>query len=190
METSDARVRYTRRALKEALLEILKEKPIAKVTIKELCERAHLNRGTFYLHYDTPNDLLKEIESDFISENLVYMDPYMKETHNLTNLTGLFTCIMENRELCQVLMGPHGAPQFLDRIQATVKGGVLADWQAEFPEYSAADLEFVYDFICPGAMRAILSWLADDRGLSTADFARRLDRLGHYCHLAIREFGP
>lgn len=42
--------------LKESLLKILQKKPIAKVTIKELCEEAHLNRGTFYLHYCEPND--------------------------------------------------------------------------------------------------------------------------------------
>ncbi|MBQ6035886.1 MAG: TetR family transcriptional regulator, partial [Lachnospiraceae bacterium] len=66
MAALDTRVRYTKEVLKKALLDLLKTKPISKVTIKELCEAAGLNRGTFYLHYYEPNDVLKEIEEDFL----------------------------------------------------------------------------------------------------------------------------
>lgn len=41
----DTQVQSTKCALKSALLWILKTKPIAEVTIKELCEAAGLNRG-------------------------------------------------------------------------------------------------------------------------------------------------
>ena len=51
MKRSDARVRYTRKVLKESLLSLLKEKPINKITVKEVCELAELNRATFYSHY-------------------------------------------------------------------------------------------------------------------------------------------
>ncbi|MBP5168957.1 MAG: TetR/AcrR family transcriptional regulator, partial [Oscillospiraceae bacterium] len=68
MENLDTRVRYTKSVLKESLLQLLKDKPITKVTIKELCETAKLNRGTFYLHYNEPNDVLREIEKEFVQE--------------------------------------------------------------------------------------------------------------------------
>ena len=48
---SDARVRYTQHALKQALLTLLKEKSVNKITVKEVCELAELNRATFYSHY-------------------------------------------------------------------------------------------------------------------------------------------
>lgn len=54
--------------------------------------------------------------------------------------------------------------------------------------YDRADLEFVYEFILPGAMRLILNWTGEDDRLSPEELGWRLDRLGHYCHLAIREF--
>ena len=47
---SDARVRYTQRALKQALLTLLKEKSVNKITVKEVCALAELNRATFYSH--------------------------------------------------------------------------------------------------------------------------------------------
>ena len=44
----------------EAFLALLEEKDFAYITVKEICERAGVNRSTFYLHYETVNDLLAE----------------------------------------------------------------------------------------------------------------------------------
>ena len=48
---SDARVRYTQHALKQALLTLLKEKSVNKITVKEVCELAELNRAAFLSDY-------------------------------------------------------------------------------------------------------------------------------------------
>lgn len=187
MKNEDTRVQFTKRVLKDALLQILKDKPIGKVTIKELCEEAGLNRGTFYLHYNEPNDVLREIESDFVHEQLAFFDPYLKND-NPDQLAKLFGAVVQNRDLSLVLFGHNGAPQFTDRIKAMVREGVLREWQKEFPKYSRADLEFVFEFVFPGAMQLILNWLNDSSTLPVSEFAHRLDLLGHYCHLAIQEF--
>ncbi len=188
MKETDNRVQYTKSTLKSALLSILKTKPIAKVTIKELCEQAHLNRGTFYLHYNEPNDILKEIEEDFVTTHLGKYSPYVNSAYDTAILSKLFLSMIENRELCLTLMGPNGAPQFTERIKHLMRPSLLEDWRREFPEYSLEDLEFSYEFIFPGATNLILQWLRNPKGLTTEEIARRLDRLGHYCHLAIREF--
>lgn len=180
MKETDTRIQYTKSALKGALLRILKTKPIAKVTIKELCEEAHLNRGTFYLHYCEPNDVLKEIEEDFVSEHLGRFSPYINSRHDLPILSKLFFSMIENRELCLILMGPNGAPQFTERIKHMMWPTLLEDWRRDFPQYSLEDLEFTYEFIFPGATNLILQWLRNPKGLTTEEIARRLDRLGHY----------
>lgn len=187
MENEDTRVQYTKAVLKDSLLEILKEKPITKVTVKELCEKARLNRGTFYLHYAEPNDVLINIEEDFIKEKMSFFDPYLKDD-NPDYLTKLFGTIMQNREISLVLLGPHGAPQFTERIKAMVRDEVITEWQKEFPDYRRDDLLYVFEFAFPGAMQLILNWLADSSSLPASELAHRLDCLGHYCHLAIKEF--
>lgn len=188
MKETDTRIQYTKNALKTALLRILKTKPISKVTIKELCEEAHLNRGTFYLHYCEPNDVLKEIEEDFITEHLGHFSPYMNVKHDTSILSKLFLSMIENRELCLTLMGPNGAPQFTERIKRLIWPTLLEDWRRDFPEYRLEDLELCYEFIFPGATNLILQWLRNPKGLTTEEIARRLDRLEHYCHLAVKEF--
>lgn len=189
MEYMDNRVRYTKMVLQQALLKILKTKHIDKVTIKEICEEAKVNRGTFYLHYSNPNDLLMEIEQQFIEENMAYFSPYMTDVSQIDQLAGMFTCILRNQEICRIIMGKNGNPRFLERIQGMIRENVVDGWCKEFPSYMRADLDYVFDFVFTGSMRLILNWLEDNHGMSTADLASRLDRLGHYCHLAIPEFG-
>ena len=187
MKNEDTRVQFTKKVLKDALLRLLKDKPIGKVTIKELCEEAGLNRGTFYLHYNEPNDVLKEIEEEFVREKMSFFDPYLKND-NPDQLALLFGAILSNSELSLILFGRNGAPQFTERIKSLVREGVLREWQKEFPAYERSHLEFVFEFVFPGAMNLILGWLSDSGSLSVSEFAHRLDLLGHYCHLAIREF--
>ena len=66
MEKTDARKRYTQLVLKQALLKLLKEKPVNKITVKEVCELAQLNRATFYAHYRDCFALLESIENELI----------------------------------------------------------------------------------------------------------------------------
>ena len=49
-DTQDRRVRRTRMRLQQAMLELLKEKDARSITVRELTERADVNRGTFYAH--------------------------------------------------------------------------------------------------------------------------------------------
>ena len=51
----DRRKKYTRKVLKESLIALLADdKPISAVTVKEICERADINRSTFYMHFSDP----------------------------------------------------------------------------------------------------------------------------------------
>lgn len=56
----DYRTRVTKMLIRKAFTDMLKEKPIQSITIKELCETAGINRGTFYSHYSDIYDLLEK----------------------------------------------------------------------------------------------------------------------------------
>ena len=55
----DQRVRLTRNLLKNALVQLMQEQHIAKISIRAICEVAGINRSTFYVHYTDQYDLLK-----------------------------------------------------------------------------------------------------------------------------------
>lgn len=188
MNNQDARVRVTKEMLHRALLRMLREQPIGAVSVKDLCAEAGINRGTFYLHYGQPQDVLKEIENNFIAENMETFDRFWDDGKNLSYLTKIYSCVLQNRELCRVLMGDNGDPQFLGSMRNLVRDGIVDEWQKEFPAYDRERLNFIFDYVFLGSMRLMLNWIDNDQDLSPSQFARRLERLGHYSLIAAGEF--
>ena len=188
MAKSDRRVRYTKKALHEAVLELLKTKSIDDLTVKEICEHADVNRGTFYLHYTQPSDVLKEVENEFVAENMAFFDAYWENGRDTGIMAEIFRCVMENKEICRILMGRNGDPQFLDSLENLCRNEVVQEWKKEFPAYDEDKLHFLTEYVFRGSMSLILKWIDDDQGLSVEQFAQRMERLGHYSLIAVGEF--
>ena len=53
----DLRIEKTERGIKNAFIELRSRKPLEKITVKELCESARINKSTFYAHYKDIYDL-------------------------------------------------------------------------------------------------------------------------------------
>ncbi len=62
------RIRLTKRLLQESLLALMEKKAITEISISELCEKAGINRSTFYKHYGSQYDVIKEMENEMIEE--------------------------------------------------------------------------------------------------------------------------
>ena len=93
----------------EAFLEILEKKDFAYITVKEICEKAGVNRSTFYLHYETVNDLLAECTQYIIDQFVAYMP------HN----TGKFFEKLQTRPLEELhLITPEYLTPYLNYIKA------------------------------------------------------------------------
>lgn len=60
MNRSESKYFATATRMDEAFLELLEKKDFTYITVKEICEKAGVNRSTFYLHYETVSDLLAE----------------------------------------------------------------------------------------------------------------------------------
>ena len=63
----------------EALIVLLEKKNIEYITIKEICEYAGVNRSTFYLHYETIDDLLSETIEYITNKLVTYFNENPKE---------------------------------------------------------------------------------------------------------------
>ena len=75
MNKSESKYFATAVRMDEAFLELIEKKDFAYITVKETCERAGVNRSTFYLHYETVGDLLAESAQHIIDEFVACM-PY------------------------------------------------------------------------------------------------------------------
>ena len=59
----DLRYIKTEKAIRKTFHELLQEKDISKITVKERTERAEINKTTFYAHYETLQDLVNTLET-------------------------------------------------------------------------------------------------------------------------------
>lgn len=64
----DMRVVKTRRAIRNALIELAEEKDVEKITVKELCERAEISKPAFYSHCGNIYDVVDEIENEVVQK--------------------------------------------------------------------------------------------------------------------------
>ncbi len=62
----DLRVKKTKKAIRRAFFELIRQKPVEKITVRELSELAEINKTTFYAHYDTIYDLVDQLEQEMI----------------------------------------------------------------------------------------------------------------------------
>lgn len=86
----DRRTVYTVNVIKDSFLELIQDNPYSKITIKKICQTAEISRSTFYLHFDSINDVLNAVlddaimttSTDYISINDFSVD-YLKENESL-----------------------------------------------------------------------------------------------------------
>ncbi len=91
------RVALTKRLLKETLIEELKDAPLSQVTIKSLCERAQLNRSTFYAHYADVYELFREIEDDYLA-HVVFFTSSMNQHEKLSRIVKYTLYVQKNKD--------------------------------------------------------------------------------------------
>lgn len=116
----DRRAVRTKNALKNAMLAQMKRKDISRITVSELADAADVGRGTFYLHYADPYDLLDKIEDELVGKITEYTSPVINHMDNeslLTHLENIWRYIFENMETFKVLMGPGYRGRFMEKFK-------------------------------------------------------------------------
>lgn len=149
---TDRRVKYTQMVLKESLLEILKERPIERVTVKEICDRADINRSTFYVHYGSPQELLDSITKEMYDE-------IMQKKRDFTDIKGYMS------QICEIMY------EYRDLMLVIIRAGNMATmfqiadlWKEDFMKgFDSLGLpreqkEVIFLYITCGAFSVIVSW--------------------------------
>ena len=153
---TDARVKYTRMVLKKALLELLEHKPVNKITVKEICERAGLNRATFYAHYTDCFDLLESIEEELFGQFERSMQNYVQSFDIAALVDGLYGIIQENEAVCRVLLFGRRSTELIHRMIVYAHDLSIASWRRTLKKASDDELEMLYLCLSNGLLSVVL----------------------------------
>lgn len=111
---TDARIRYTKFAIRNAFLELLRKYSIEKVTVAEICRIAEINRATFYRYYDNQYDLLSNLENEMFEEIKSSLFECKNDIDMLTEQ--IFTKFVEKKKVWTLLLSNHADLGFQNKI--------------------------------------------------------------------------
>ncbi len=174
MNKSESKYFNTAAKMDEALLTLLEKKDFAYITVKELCETAGVNRSTFYLHYETVDDLLAECV-DYMNnkcfrryseriphsggevasarlEDLVFITP--------EHLKIYLEFVRENKHLIRTALN-HPVTLRTDKTLEKMSASVLSPVLSRF-HFSEDDKDYVLSFYIKGFMGIVVQWLKED----------------------------
>lgn len=162
--------RRSKTALKKTLLTLMKHKPFSKITIKELCLEAGLNRSTFYANYEDIHALLKDIHTDmfhemsrFLQDSSGFSDGqnsavhWMRQTYNerVRTVTAIIYYLKNNMDMFSMLLNNNSDNLFEKH---------LTDYYIRL--YCMENIEFTkkYSFLYHtiGSFSLIHQWIRDD----------------------------
>lgn len=177
MPKTDRRVKYTKAALKQSLLELMRERPINKITVTEVCARADINRNTFYAHYLSPFDLLAQIQNELLEEIQASIQRKLDSQDVTSLLREIFHSIENNGDLCKILFSERGDKEFLRRIVNTARDQSMAEWRRVARGVPDSQLEMFYTFTANGSVGVIEEWVRADMRQSSDELVQFIDQM-------------
>lgn len=183
----DRRIKYTKQVVKQSLVKLLQEKPISRITIKEICEAADINRSTFYAHYADQYDLLLKIKQEVLQEiNSCLSDYNFKEFEpkSLQTMNRIFEYIVENAELCIVLLGENGDLSLQKEVMMIVQQQAMKEWQSH-RVISSDMMEYLLLFGVNGSIGIVQKWLQSGLKESPREMAELIIKLNYQFHSHI-----
>jgi len=178
----DPRIKKTRRFLRKALVELIDEKGFEAMTVRDLTERAEINRATFYQHYTDKYDLLDSNIDELIDHLIAYVIPNDREDLLMSGdepspaFVRLFEFIGENAYFFEVMLG---VLSFRTRLLQMIRE-IVSDRLDKFhphPETMMVSKDLFIYYVSSAHLGVISYWLDHDRSYSPRYMAQQLSLL-------------
>lgn len=116
--------RRTRAAIEGSLLELMRQKPVNKITVQEIIDRANVCRTTFYAHYQDIYDLIESIGNTIIDEVGARLDDLeqtpVRVEGEYPTIVSVVKIYAKHADTIRLLNGPYGDPGFDKRLQEKI----------------------------------------------------------------------
>lgn len=170
----------SRKMIREAFLELLKEKEINKITVTDVVKKADLNRSTFYAHYSDIRAITEEMENEVIEKMMELLKKF--ELVNFFNnptplLLEVSRFLENNQELYKILLKINDAETFLKKLKKLFADYMLSD--TDIPEYlkDSKMVSLRISYFAGGIINMYQDWFAGNLECSLNDIALEVSKL-------------
>ena len=143
----------SRKLIRQAFMELLKEKPFEKITVTDIVNRADINRSTFYAHYPDVMGLLDEIQEEIIT----FFEQYLRNvsfSDLLENPTQYLRLIIkmtdENEELYRLLSNSNVVIKQMEKMKKLLVERILTTIDIPERYLNSFEFEFAVRFFLGG----------------------------------------
>ncbi len=158
----DRRTAKTRKALCNALAELLMEKELHKITVREITDRADVNRVTFYKHFLDVYDLYDKTESEILVE-LGLLMLKLEELPPQEFFDKLTEYISDNRSIFKMVFSTNASGLMYGKLSKMTEGlfrQIESEKQAT--DIHNKDLEYTGIYRAQGCLAVISRWVLSD----------------------------
>ncbi len=172
MKKENQRIKLTKRLFRDALLTLLKKKPLQKINISELCQTAGLNRATFYRHYALPQDILNEMQAEIIAETRE-LSSIPKNPRELRMIIVKICNLLERRaEVIKVIIEYDFEFElikiFKEHIYEILRAAKLRNNNSAMDEES---IQLIASYCAGGGYQLLKEWFSEDIPKSSDEIA-------------------
>lgn len=173
---TDQRIRLTQSLLKNALVQLMQQQHISKISIRALCDVAGINRSTFYSHYSDQYDLLDKVEQEALDNVSMYLSKQdLDEQHPISvqMLTKVLDYVKDNIELFKALLSENCDYAFQKDL---VELAQLLSMQQN-QSLDAKTTDYLKTFCLSGTISMLQKWLHDGTVESPSQIAEFIIQL-------------
>lgn len=159
----DRRVRITKRAIRESLVELMQQYPISKISVKMICEGADINRSTFYAHYTDQYDLLHQVQQEVFDgfTDQILRSPLTTQSElTVPILVQILKYARDNAALFKALLGESEDNGFRTALMGIAQEKSLQEIQ-EDKRLEPRIAAYLETFAISGYVSIIRKWLED-----------------------------
>ena len=159
----DRRVYKSKKAIMDALIQLMSEKDFETITINEIADEANVNRGTIYLHYTDKYDLLNQCIEDHLSKLFKSCLPN-GDVSNFPSEAGLlriFEYLEQHFSFYSVMLTNKGVPTFRNRLLTMVQRGLAIKMEKMNESNANGDInrDVTVQFLASAIIGTIEWWL-------------------------------
>lgn len=173
--SKDLRVRRTIRSIRTAFDELILEKRFDEISITELAERAEINRKTFYLHYLSLDDLLKERQDEIVEKFLEYVESETKDLDVTGCVKKFYHYLSECGEVEQKLLCSSDYGFFYENVT-----NAMLESPSFTRFYEVTEHPYVVRAYCVAISTIFRAWLLNGRDID-------LDELVEYTGILLNK---
>lgn len=167
----DRRIIRTKSAIRDALIFLINEKGFDAILVSDITDRANINRGTFYLHYQDKFDLLEKTQTEIIENleriilqaNALSISDTTSVESPLPVIVSTFEYLKENASLMHALLSLEGGIRFQAQIRKTIEKNLKLEFLSGLKERNfLVPSHYLISYAIAAHFGVIQDWL--DRG--------------------------